>query len=94
MASDLLNIEVCYASDEQQFLQALQVPAGTTIEQAIALSELAQRLPQLDLQALQVGVYAKKQTLDTLLREHDRIELYRPLIADPKQARRRRKASV
>ncbi|MYM39187.1 RnfH family protein [Duganella qianjiadongensis] len=94
MASDALNIEVCYASDELQFLQALQVPAGSTIAQAIALSELARRLPQLDLQALQVGVYAKKKTLDTVLREHDRVELYRPLIADPKQARRRRKASV
>lgn len=94
MPSDVLNIEVCYASDDLQFLQALQVPAGSTIEQAIALSELSQRLPQLDLQALQVGVYAKKKTLDTVLREHDRVELYRPLIADPKQARRRRKAGV
>jgi len=94
MPNDALNIEVCYASDELQFLQVLQVPVGTTIEQAIALSDLAQRLPQLDLQALQVGVYAKKKTLDTALREHDRIELYRPLIADPKQARRRRKASA
>ncbi|WP_348698491.1 RnfH family protein [Duganella fentianensis] len=94
MAEHMLNIEVCYASDELQFLQALQVPAGSTIAQGIALSGLAQRLPQLDLQAMQVGVYARKKTLDTPLREHDRIELYRPLIADPKQARRRRKASV
>ncbi|WP_374359737.1 RnfH family protein [Pseudoduganella danionis] len=94
MADDALNIEVCYASDDVQFLQALQVPAGSTIAQAIALSDLQQRLPQLDLQALQVGIYAKKKTLDTVLREHDRIELYRPLIADPKHARRRRKASV
>lgn len=94
MPSDALNIELCYASDEAQFLQALQVPAGSTIAQAIALSGLSQQLPQLDLQALQVGIYAKKKTLDTVLREHDRIELYRPLIADPKQARRRRKASA
>ncbi|MYN45585.1 RnfH family protein [Pseudoduganella sp. FT93W] len=94
MANDVLNIEVCYASDDVQFLQALQVPAGSTIARAIALSSLQQRLPQLDLQALQVGIYAKKKTLDTVLREHDRIELYRPLIADPKHARRRRKASV
>ncbi|MFC0170196.1 RnfH family protein [Pseudoduganella danionis] len=94
MANDALNIEVCYASDDVQFLQALQVPAGSTIAEAIAASGLQQRLPQLDLQALQVGIYAKKKTLDTVLREHDRIELYRPLIADPKHARRRRKASV
>jgi putative ubiquitin-RnfH superfamily antitoxin RatB of RatAB toxin-antitoxin module len=74
-----------------QFLRALRVPAGTTIEQAIAISGVLQEAPEVDLATMQVGIYAKKKTLDTVLREHDRVEIYRPLIADPKHARRRRK---
>jgi putative ubiquitin-RnfH superfamily antitoxin RatB of RatAB toxin-antitoxin module len=91
MAAETFNIEVCYASDAAQFLRALRVPAGTTIEQAIALSGVLREVPGIDLAAMAVGIYAKKKTLDTVLREHDRIEIYRPLIADPKNARRRRK---
>lgn len=94
MAADTLNIEVCYASDALQFLRALRVPAGTTIEQAIALSGVLAAAPGIDLTVMQVGIYAKKKTLDTVLREHDRIEIYRPLIADPKNARRRRKSAA
>jgi len=94
MAADTLNIEVCYASDALQFLRALQVPAGTTIEQAIALSGVLTAAPDIDLAVMQVGIYAKKKTLDTVLREHDRVEIYRPLIADPKNARRRRKSAA
>jgi putative ubiquitin-RnfH superfamily antitoxin RatB of RatAB toxin-antitoxin module len=69
----------------------LASPAGTTIEQAITLSGLAGAIPDVDVAALETGIYAKKKPRDTVLREHDRIELYRPLIADPKHARRRRK---
>ena len=93
MEAETLNVEVCYASDAAQFLRALRVPAGTTIEQAIALSGVLQEVPAIDLALMQVGIYAKKKTLDTVLREHDRVEIYRPLIADPKHARRRRKPS-
>jgi putative ubiquitin-RnfH superfamily antitoxin RatB of RatAB toxin-antitoxin module len=91
MAAETFNIQVSYARDTVQFLRALQVPAGTTIEQAIAISGVLQEVPEVDLSAMQVGIYAKKKTLDTVLREHDRVEIYRPLIADPKNARRRRK---
>jgi putative ubiquitin-RnfH superfamily antitoxin RatB of RatAB toxin-antitoxin module len=93
MEAETFNIEVCYASDAVQFLRALSIPAGTTIEQAIAISGVLQEVPEIDLATMAVGVYAKKKTLDTVLREHDRVEIYRPLIADPKHARRRRKAS-
>ena len=93
MAAETFNIEVCYASDAVQFLRALRVPVDTTIEQAIAISGVLQEAPEVDLTTMQVGIYAKKKTLDTVLREHDRVEIYRPLIADPKHARRRRKAS-
>jgi putative ubiquitin-RnfH superfamily antitoxin RatB of RatAB toxin-antitoxin module len=94
MAAETINIQVCYASEGAQFLRALQVLPGTTIGQAIALSGLAEAVPGLDVAALETGIYAKKKPRDTVLREHDRIELYRPLIADPKHARRRRKAAA
>lgn len=90
--AEQIHIQVCYALPEQQFLRDLTVDAGTTIEQAITLSGVQQAMPGIDLAALQVGIYSKKKMLDTVLREHDRVELYRPLIADPKNARRRRKA--
>jgi putative ubiquitin-RnfH superfamily antitoxin RatB of RatAB toxin-antitoxin module len=93
MAADLINVQVCYASDAVQFLRALQVPLGTTLEQAIAASGVLDDVPGIDLATMQVGIYAKKKTLDTVLREHDRVEIYRPLIADPKNARRRRKSA-
>jgi putative ubiquitin-RnfH superfamily antitoxin RatB of RatAB toxin-antitoxin module len=93
MAAELINIQVCYASATLQFLRALQVAPGTTIEQAVAQSGVLQEVPALNMAQLQAGIYAKKKPLDTILREHDRIELYRALIADPKQARRRRKNS-
>ena len=93
MAAETCTVEVCYASDAVQFLRALRVPAGTTIEQAIAISGVLQEAPEIDPATMQVGIYAKKKTLDTVLREHDRVEIYRPLIADPKHARRRRKAA-
>lgn len=87
---DQLDIEVCYATPTVQWLRALQVDAGTTIEQALVLSGVLEQAPQIDLATVVVGIYAKKKTLDTVLRQHDRIELYRPLQADPKEARRRR----
>jgi putative ubiquitin-RnfH superfamily antitoxin RatB of RatAB toxin-antitoxin module len=94
MAAELINVQVCYASDAVQFLRALQVPAGSTLEQAIAASGVLGEVPEIDLDTMQVGIYAKKKTLDTVLREHDRVEIYRPLIADPKHARRRRKPAA
>lgn len=89
--AEMLNVQVCYASGTVQFLRSLQVAAGTTLEQAVRLSGVLQAAPEIDLGTMAVGIYAKKKALDTVLREHDRVEIYRPLIADPKNARRRRK---
>ncbi|HEX5344584.1 MAG TPA: RnfH family protein [Duganella sp.] len=94
MAAETIIVQVCYASETVQFLRALQVPLGTTLEQAIALSGLPEAVPGVDVAALETGIYAKKKPRDTVLREHDRVELYRPLIADPKHARRRRKTAA
>lgn len=88
------HVQVCYASPTLQFLRDLTVDAGCTIEQAIGLSGLAQAAPEIDLATMPVGIYGKKKTLDTVLREHDRVEVYRPLIADPKHARRRRRGQA
>jgi len=90
--AEQLNVQVCYASEGLQFLRDLQVAAGTTLEQAVRLSGVLDAAPEIDLDKMAVGIYAKKKTLNTVLREHDRVEIYRPLIADPKNARRRRKS--
>lgn len=86
----LLQIQVCYATPAQEVLRELAVPEGTTIEQAIAQSGVLGDIPEIDLASQPVGLYGKKRTLDTVLRERDRIEIYRPLVADPKESRRKR----
>ena len=93
MAEACIQVQVCHALPDSSFLRTLTVPAGTTIGQAVALSGLLQEIPGIDLAVNMVGIYGKKKPLDTLLREHDRVEVYRPLQADPKEARRRRASS-
>jgi len=90
--ADWIEIEVCYGLRDRQTLQKLTVPAGTTIEQAIELSEINSQFPDLNLKAGQVGIFSQKKPLDTVLRAGDRVEIYRPLIADPKEVRRQRAA--
>jgi putative ubiquitin-RnfH superfamily antitoxin RatB of RatAB toxin-antitoxin module len=70
----------------------MKVEQGTTIGQAIEASGVLEQYPEINLVTQPVGIYAKKKTLDTVLRERDRIEIYRPLVADPKDSRRRRAA--
>lgn len=89
-AAGKISVQVCYATPTLQFLRDLRVDAGTTLEQAVAQSGLLQQVPQIDIRTDPVGIHAKKKSLETILREHDRIEVFRPLIADPKEARRRR----
>jgi putative ubiquitin-RnfH superfamily antitoxin RatB of RatAB toxin-antitoxin module len=93
MVDSSIHVQVCYATPAFEFLRDLQVAVGTTLEQAIAHSGLLQQVDGIDLTLCAVGIYGKKKTLDTVLREHDRIEVYRSLIADPKEARRRRAGS-
>lgn len=87
-----LQVQVCYAAPQLQILKDLQVPPGSTIQDAILASGLAREQPAIDLSVCKVGIFGKQKPLDTVLRAHDRIEIYRPLIADPKQSRRRRAA--
>jgi putative ubiquitin-RnfH superfamily antitoxin RatB of RatAB toxin-antitoxin module len=86
----LLHVTLCYATPDLELLGELWVAPGTTIGEAIAASDALAGLPEIDLATHPVGIFGKKKPLDTVLREHDRIELYRPLVADPKDSRRRR----
>lgn len=86
----MIPIEVAYALPDQQYLYAMEVPEGTTVEQAIQQSELLEEVPGLNYE--KVGIFYKPVKLDTVLKVGDRVEIYRPLIADPK-ARRRREAA-
>lgn len=88
--ADLVNVQLCYAAPLREYFRVLAVAPGTTIEQAIVLSGVLQDIPGIDLTVQSVGIFGKKRPLDTVLRECDRIEIYRPLIADPKESRRRR----
>ncbi|BDT59559.1 hypothetical protein MasN3_30530 [Massilia varians] len=87
-----VQVSVCYASAHGEFLRPMTVAPGTTIGQAIEMSGVLEAYPDINLATQPVGIYAKKKTLDTVLRERDRIEIYRPLVADPKDSRRKRAA--
>ena len=86
----ILQVQVCVALPSQVILRKLTLSAGATIRQAIIESKILNDLPELELGTCKVGIYGKLKTLDTALRNQDRVELYRPLLADPKDARRKR----
>ncbi len=88
--TELLQVYVCYAHAQQEWSRPMQVKLGTTIGEAIEQSGVLQDFPEINLTTQPVGIYARKKTLDTVLRERDRIEIYRPLVADPKDSRRKR----
>jgi len=91
MASETaITVQVCHVDGQRQFLREFDVPVGTTIQQAIELSGLYAELGVGALNDLKVGIYSRLKTLDTVLRERDRVEIYRPLQVDPKMARRKR----
>jgi len=92
MENEKIHIEVAYALPENQVIIPLEVAIGTTIEQAIQASGILIVFPDIDLSVNKVGVFSKIGTLDQVLREKDRVEIYRKLIADPKEVRKRRAA--
>ncbi|BCK87543.1 protein RnfH [Sideroxyarcus emersonii] len=90
MSDEKISIEVVYALPAEQTLLKLEVPQPTTIADAIRLSGLLDKHPEIDLEKGKFGIFGKLSKPDTVLREKDRIEIYRPLIADPKEVRRKR----
>lgn len=92
MARDkrLLTVEVAYAFPETQFLLALTVAPGTTVRQAIEQSGIRSLHPEIDPSRAAAGIFGRVAGLDTVLKDGDRVEIYRDLIADPKNRRRAR----
>ncbi|MGR8980634.1 MAG: RnfH family protein [Gammaproteobacteria bacterium] len=85
-----MNVGVCYAEAERQTWLRLEVPDGSTVQQAIELSGLLNRYPHIDLSTQKVGIFGKLAKLDTPVKEGDRVEIYRQITADPAQVKRRR----
>lgn len=90
MAAELINVEVAYARPDQQVIVAVSVPAETSAEQAILASGILERFPEIDLSQQKVGIFSQICTLQKILNNGDRIEIYRPLLQDPMTARRNR----
>jgi putative ubiquitin-RnfH superfamily antitoxin RatB of RatAB toxin-antitoxin module len=91
---ETLAVEVAYALPHEQVVIALHVPAGATIGDAIARSGIRERFPEIDWSRNRVGVFGKLRDLDSALEEGNRVEIYRPLRIDPKEARRLRQKQL
>lgn len=87
-----MRVEVVYALPQRQDRVTLELAPGSTVLEAIEASGLLRRLPQIEL--VRAGVWGRPVSPDTRLREHDRVEIYRPLTADPKEVRRTRAAKL
>ncbi|MFO1433558.1 MAG: RnfH family protein [Candidatus Competibacteraceae bacterium] len=91
--STTIPVEVAYARPDEQILMPLEVPPGTTLAQAILLSGLARRFPEIDLETVKTGIFGQMRAPSTVLRAGDRVEIYRPLHSDAKARRRQRAES-
>ena len=90
--AESINVEVAYAKPERQEIASISLPEGSTVEQAIEASGFLAKHPEIDLTKNKLGIYAKLAKPETALRDRDRVEIYRPLIADPKEVRKQRAA--
>jgi len=89
---DLLSIEVVYALPQKQEMFTVKLPEGATVREAVEACGVLQKYPEIDLTKNKVGVFPKLIKPDAPLRNRDRVEIYRPLIADPKEVRKQRAA--
>ncbi|NBI13947.1 RnfH family protein [[Haemophilus] felis] len=85
-----INIEIAYALPQRYFLKKMQVDEGTMIQSAILQSGILQQFTEIDLRENKVGIFSRPAKLTDQLNDGDRIEIYRPLLADPKEIRRQR----
>lgn len=85
-----IEIEVVYALPDNQLLRRLNFPAGVTARQAVEFSGIISLCPEIDLSQNKLGIFGKLVKPDAILHDRDRVEIYRPLSADPKEARRKR----
>lgn len=94
--ADMIKVEVAYATPQKQKILALDVPQGTTVYQAAEMSGIVDEFPEINLEDAKMGLFGKavRAPKDEVLREMDRVEIYRPLIIDPKVARANRAAKA
>ena len=90
--NDKTSIEIAYATPDKQLILDCEVASGTTVRQAVKQSGIEQQFPEIDPDTCDVGIFGKVVAADQQLQPGDRIEIYRPLIADPKEIRRQRAA--
>ena len=88
MADGVIRIEVAAAGPEHQVVVSLEVPAGTTLAEAVDRSGIARQMPEFEITPGRLGIFGRVRAPETPLREGDRAEIYRPLTADPKEVRR------
>jgi putative ubiquitin-RnfH superfamily antitoxin RatB of RatAB toxin-antitoxin module len=88
-----VNVGVCYAMADRQLWLKLDVPEGSTVAEAIQISGVLAQYPDIDLENQKVGIFGKIAKLDAIVKDGDRVEIYRKIIADPQQVERRRVAS-
>ena len=88
--SDRITVEVVGATAERQCLRSLTLPAGSSVMQAVEQSGILQEMPELVFDPSRLGIFSRRVAPDDLLQDGDRVEIYRPLSLDPKDARRRR----
>jgi putative ubiquitin-RnfH superfamily antitoxin RatB of RatAB toxin-antitoxin module len=86
----LIRVEVVYALSEKQALLSLEVPEGTTLKEAIEASEIRAAFPDIVIDPGRLGIFGQRADGDRVLKAGDRVEIYRPLVADPKETRRAR----
>lgn len=85
-----LNVEVAFARPERQTLRIVKLPPGSTAADAVEVSGILDRHPEIDWPGAPLGVFGRRVAADQPLHDGDRVEIYRPLTADPKEQRRRR----
>ncbi len=85
-----MQIGIAYAEPDRQIWLKLEVPKGCTLLEAVSISGILDRYPQVDLERQKVGIFGKISKLDTPLQEGDRVEIYRPITVDPTKVKRRK----
>lgn len=91
--ADIINIEICYATPKEYFLEKVSLPAGSTVLAAIEMSRVLERFQEIDLTENKIGVFGELVSLSSVLVNGDRVEIYRPLPLDPKSLRQQRAKS-
>jgi len=91
-SQNTIKVEVVYGLAEEQALLSVDVLEGAEVKEVILASKIIEKFPEIDLDKVKVGIFGKLTKMNQVVRDRDRIEIYRPLIADPKEVRKRRAA--